>query len=115
MKEQQANQPASAVLGLHIKAPPPAAHNLHFLHTTKNRSKMAFVILRENGANDLWKTTGDMAVLALYECPMTTLIVQQVLLCQDRKSTRLNSSHVAISYAVFCLKKKTATGSLTTA
>src|SRR5690625_1368625 len=81
MKEQQANQPASAVLGLHIKAPPPAAHNLHFLHTTKNRSKMAFVILRENGANDLWKTTGDMAVLALYECPMTTLIVQQVLLC----------------------------------
>src|SRR5437870_8402888 len=26
---------------------------------------------------------------------------------QDRKSTRLNSSHVAISYAVFCLKKKT--------
>src|SRR5690349_24926778 len=25
---------------------------------------------------------------------------------QDRKSTRLNSSHVEISYAVFCLKKK---------
>src|SRR5438874_7506418 len=28
-------------------------------------------------------------------------------LAQDRKSTRLNSSHVEISYAVFCLKKKT--------
>src|SRR5690606_40728553 len=27
---------------------------------------------------------------------------------QDRKSTRLNSSHVKISYAVFCLKKKNA-------
>src|SRR5690606_39623058 len=27
---------------------------------------------------------------------------------RDRKSTRLNSSHVKISYAVFCLKKKTA-------
>src|SRR5437870_9036202 len=27
---------------------------------------------------------------------------------RDRKSTRLNSSHVATSYAVFCLKKKTA-------
>src|SRR5690625_6389098 len=27
----------------------------------------------------------------------------------DRKSTRLNSSHVAISYAVFCLKKKKTT------
>src|SRR5690625_6278569 len=26
--------------------------------------------------------------------------------CPDRKSTRLNSSHVASSYAVFCLKKK---------
>src|SRR5437773_11549628 len=26
--------------------------------------------------------------------------------CQDRKSTRLNSSHITISYAVFCLKKK---------
>src|SRR5207253_6628522 len=30
--------------------------------------------------------------------------IEAVLL--DRKSTRLNSSHVAISYAVFCLKKK---------
>src|SRR5437868_9788685 len=29
--------------------------------------------------------------------------------CQDRKSTRLNSSHVSISYAVFCLKKKKTT------
>src|SRR5207249_714755 len=28
------------------------------------------------------------------------------ILCEDRKSTRLNSSHVSISYAVFCLKKK---------
>src|SRR5690242_21938072 len=26
--------------------------------------------------------------------------------CRDRKSTRLNSSHMSISYAVFCLKKK---------
>src|SRR5256885_12470850 len=27
-------------------------------------------------------------------------------MCADRKSTRLNSSHLVISYAVFCLKKK---------
>src|SRR5690625_5813934 len=33
------------------------------------------------------------------------LLLQQIL---DRKSTRLNSSHVAISYAVFCLKKHSA-------
>src|SRR5690625_4031331 len=32
--------------------------------------------------------------------------VQQFCQIIDRKSTRLNSSHVAISYAVFCLKKK---------
>src|SRR5437868_12127364 len=31
----------------------------------------------------------------------------------DRKSTRLNSSHVSISYAVFCLKKKTSTSAMT--
>src|SRR2546427_7611142 len=31
---------------------------------------------------------------------------------QDRKSTRLNSSHSQISYAVFCLKKKKKTASL---
>src|SRR5437773_3693185 len=31
---------------------------------------------------------------------------------KDRKSTRLNSSHVAISYAVFCLKKKYKTWTL---
>src|SRR5690625_5455441 len=31
---------------------------------------------------------------------------EQGSLSVDRKSTRLNSSHVAISYAVFCLKKK---------
>src|SRR5690606_42125276 len=31
---------------------------------------------------------------------------RQRVTTQDRKSTRLNSSHVKISYAVFCLKKK---------
>src|SRR5256885_12909264 len=34
-------------------------------------------------------------------------IVSLVVLPIDRKSTRLNSSHLVISYAVFCLKKKT--------
>src|SRR3712207_7258947 len=31
---------------------------------------------------------------------------KRVLVLRDRKSTRLNSSHANISYAVFCLKKK---------
>src|SRR5436309_10560650 len=34
------------------------------------------------------------------------LVGRVARLCEDRKSTRLNSSHVKISYAVFCLKKK---------
>src|SRR5207253_10745222 len=37
---------------------------------------------------------------------MTFFSSQSPQLRKDRKSTRLNSSHVAISYAVFCLKKK---------
>src|SRR5690606_40810805 len=36
------------------------------------------------------------------------LVITDVGRAQDRKSTRLNSSHVKISYAVFCLKKKNA-------
>src|SRR5437899_6653993 len=35
-----------------------------------------------------------------------SLGVQRQLTRKDRKSTRLNSSHLGISYAVFCLKKK---------
>src|SRR5256885_3703848 len=34
------------------------------------------------------------------------------LRCEDRKSTRLNSSHLVISYAVFCLKKKNKTATI---
>src|SRR2546421_8828538 len=33
-------------------------------------------------------------------------LTSTVVRCRDRKSTRLNSSHDQISYAVFCLKKK---------
>src|SRR5256885_6454060 len=41
--------------------------------------------------------------------PLGLQVTQQVLVrpqAADRKSTRLNSSHLVISYAVFCLKKK---------
>src|SRR2546430_11762138 len=40
---------------------------------------------------------------------MTTKLTMPVLAIGDRKSTRLNSSHSQISYAVFCLKKKNTT------
>src|SRR5690554_7058145 len=42
------------------------------------------------------------------QCPQTVIMMPLLEgLDGDRKSTRLNSSHVRISYAVFCLKKKT--------
>src|SRR3712207_7998643 len=40
------------------------------------------------------------------EAQLAALIEEALSLAQDRKSTRLNSSHANISYAVFCLKKK---------
>src|SRR5690625_6071845 len=54
-----------------------------------------------NGAAARLVQKDDIVIIIAYasinESELTTL---------DRKSTRLNSSHVAISYAVFCLKKK---------
>src|SRR5256885_9033635 len=43
------------------------------------------------------------AVRSSWDAPADALVI---LFCGDRKSTRLNSSHLVISYAVFCLKKK---------
>src|SRR5699024_12534527 len=39
--------------------------------------------------------------------PLLITVMRWYRNIKDRKSTRLNSSHVSISYAVFCLKKKT--------
>src|SRR5256885_4795617 len=44
-------------------------------------------IIKKSGNNRCWRGCGEIGTL-------------------DRKSTRLNSSHLVISYAVFCLKKK---------
>src|SRR5438034_1893317 len=41
-----------------------------------------------------------------YGAPARTIMARQATYAGDRKSTRLNSSHAVISYAVFCLKKK---------
>src|SRR2546430_11302588 len=45
----------------------------------------------------------------------TGLRFRKKILARDRKSTRLNSSHSQISYAVFCLKKKKQTRTFSTA
>src|SRR5690242_20384312 len=44
--------------------------------------------------------------IAFDPAPESALRAADSLLFGDRKSTRLNSSHMSISYAVFCLKKK---------
>src|SRR5690625_6396001 len=54
---------------------------------------------RDCGADDGDLATGEAVVMDAAE-PVIRIG------SLDRKSTRLNSSHVAISYAVFCLKKK---------
>src|SRR5689334_24808446 len=46
-------------------------------------------------------------IRAVVEAIATTANYKYVRVFLDRKSTRLNSSHSSISYAVFCLKKKT--------
>src|SRR2546426_3647353 len=51
-----------------------------------------------------------IALPALREHPEDIPEIATLML--DRKSTRLNSSHLVISYAVFCLKKKKETPSL---
>src|SRR5436305_4941136 len=52
------------------------------------------------------KLTEDSKESAEHDAILIDLALDQLDL-GDRKSTRLNSSHVRISYAVFCLKKKT--------
>src|SRR5258708_27209473 len=47
-----------------------------------------------------------LIVLTVFDVFVMGLIWHEYRLVQDRKSTRLNSSHQIISYAVFCLKKK---------
>src|SRR5437660_9290270 len=56
---------------------------------------------------------GDCAI-RLQKCAADVEIGHVLQRAQDRKSTRLNSSHVAISYAVFCLKKKKKKTKITT-
>src|SRR5436190_20965361 len=54
--------------------------------------------------------TGGIVVADQEYIPAQILLQAEMVLrdaAQDRKSTRLNSSHTVISYAVFCLKKKT--------
>src|SRR5688500_19389667 len=70
----------------------------------------------EHDPEDIWRTTVETARQAVAAARLAAAdiaaigITNQRETCliwdRDRKSTRLNSSHLVISYAVFCLKKK---------
>src|SRR5699024_11737455 len=51
-------------------------------------------------------TEGEVLQAHVTNLDYSSFLGRLALLRVDRKSTRLNSSHVSISYAVFCLKKK---------
>src|SRR3712207_8008075 len=58
-------------------------------------------------ANDMEKMEANMENPYILITDKKISNIQEILpLLEDRKSTRLNSSHANISYAVFCLKKK---------
>src|SRR3989442_8178556 len=84
-----------------IRRPP---RSTLFPYTTLFRSHL---LLDEHG-EQIFAMTDDIAERARKIGGTTLRSVSDISRHQrlDRKSTRLNSSHVRISYAVFCLKKK---------
>src|SRR5690242_21154435 len=80
-----------------IRRPP---RSTLFPYTTLFRS-----VRRADGTEDLRAVITERAVLPLLPRERQHRLGVDVDL-EDRKSTRLNSSHMSISYAVFCLKKK---------
>src|SRR2546426_7926088 len=54
----------------------------------------------------LFRSWAAAGVVAVGSAVALRLLLAPHGACRDRKSTRLNSSHLVISYAVFCLKKK---------
>src|SRR5438874_4873059 len=85
-----------------------------FPYTTLFRSVNS-LIARKAGLMDDWRP--DEVALAVKETLALSREKIEDRFClepgEDRKSTRLNSSHVEISYAVFCLKKKRIVGDAT--
>src|SRR2546429_4425822 len=61
---------------------------------------------KARGLEDLERLERARAVVAVRHDLVVTVQLSQPIRQLDRKSTRLNSSHGYISYAVFCLKKK---------
>src|SRR2546430_13176625 len=87
-----------------IRRPP---RSTLFPYTTLFRSK---VTPQDNPTSQSLKSGGEQNLRnlkGLEGAAFDKAYVDHEVAYQDRKSTRLNSSHSQISYAVFCLKKKT--------
>src|SRR2546430_9652204 len=87
-----------------IRRPP---RSTLFPYTTLFRSKLSQVLLA-SGCNDVGGTLINESISTSAGASFGQLVPPRELRrwIRDRKSTRLNSSHSQISYAVFCLKKK---------
>src|SRR3712207_8707635 len=85
-----------------IKRPPPRSSL--FPHTTLFRSEVERQGRARHGLGP--PTRADLVLAVELRQPLEELGGAQGGPQLDRKSTRLNSSHANISYAVFCLKKK---------
>src|SRR5947207_9918051 len=82
-------------------------------YTTLFRSRREIKQVCEQDGYQVVEADAGSEALRQIESSRPSVILLEVTLpdaagIQDRKSTRLNSSHTVISYAVFCLKKKTA-------
>src|SRR3989449_4467161 len=87
---------------LMIRRPP---RSTLFPYTTLFRSSPWYTLHKTYaGLRDAYRHTGNRTALAV-EIKFAAW-AERILSRLDRKSTRLNSSHGYISYAVFCLKKK---------
>src|SRR3712207_7307930 len=85
-----------------IRRPP---RSTLFPYTTLFRSHCRAHRDRRDGDVDLHVAVGVLGLLPLRP-GVPPAVPRRGTLRRDRKSTRLNSSHANISYAVFCLKKK---------
>src|SRR5260221_4719781 len=81
-----------------IRRPP---RSTLFPYTTLFRSMAVY----PNPAHDVLNITFDSDTEDMYSIRIADM-TGRIVMDEDRKSTRLNSSHTVISYAVFCLKKK---------
>src|SRR5207249_11535794 len=73
---------------------------------TVGKMGLVFCDLIESGVVKAIVSTGALMAHGLVEATGYSHFRYNPKMGEDRKSTRLNSSHVSISYAVFCLKKK---------